>query len=156
MAGLACTSAISRSVSALPVALPPAWTIRRQAVPALQRQRQAPVRLGVEAHAAGDQLLDRSGRLADERLDRRRAAQTPARRERVLGVALRGVGCGQRRRQPALRPETGALPHRLLETLARHEHNLSAGLAGAQRRVHPGGAGADDHQILLSPTLTHA
>ena len=33
MLGLACTSSIRRSVSALPVALPPAWTIRRALCP---------------------------------------------------------------------------------------------------------------------------
>ena len=110
-------------------------------VTALEPERELAVRLGVEAHPASLQLLDRGRRLAGQHLDRARAAEAAAGGERVVGVALGRVVGGERRGEPALRPEARALGERL----ARDEHRAGAGLGRLERDVEAGGAAADDH-----------
>ena len=131
---------------ARPVSLPPAWTIRRAECPPSSPSASSPSGLGVEAHPARSQLLDGRRRLAGQHLDRARPAQAAPGGERVGGVALGRVVGGERRREPALRPEARALGERL----ARDEHRRGARRGGLERDVQPGGAAADHDHVALA------
>ena len=114
-------------------------------VAALEAQRQPPFLVEVEDDAARQQVADRGGRLLDQHLDRGGAAEPAAGGERVLGVALRRVARLERRGEPALRPEAGALRERR----ARDHADPAAQLGGAQCGPQSGGAAADDDDVVL-------
>jgi len=81
-------------------------------VAALEAQRKLAVGFEVEDDPARAQLADGGRRLVDQDLDRRRAAEPAARRDRVSGVLGRRVAGLERRREASLRPEAGALGER--------------------------------------------
>ena len=76
---------------------------------------------------------------------RRGAAEAAAGGDRVGGVAVGRVAGFERRGEPALRPEAGALGERR----AGDEADAAALLGGAQRRPESGGAAADDGDVVL-------
>ena len=82
-----------------PVALPPAWTIAADAVPALEAEREVAVAVGVEAHAERLEVADARRRLLAQDLGGRAAHEAAAGGERVLEVARRASP-----RRPARRP----------------------------------------------------
>jgi len=99
----------------------------------------------VEDDAARLQVADRCRRLLDQRPHRARAAEAAAGGERVLGVALRRVARFERRGEPTLRPEAGALRQRR----ARDDTDAAAPLGGAQCGPEAGGAASDDDDVVL-------
>ena len=128
---------------ARPVSLPPAWTIRRAECPPSSPSASSPSgsvskrtpRLISCSTAAG------ASRVSD--LDRARAAEAAPGGERVGRVALGRVVGGERRGEPALRPEARALGERL----ARDQRRAGARRGRLERDVEPGGAAADHHDL---------
>ena len=107
------TSADSWRVTRRPVALPPAWTMRRTRVAALQPEREAAVAVGVEAHAEPLEVAHARRRLA-RRGPRRRCAGTVPRPARDVSSRWRSRRVVERERggEPALRPVAGRLRER--------------------------------------------
>ncbi len=114
-------------------------------VAALEAERQPPFVVEVEVDAARLQVADRGRRFVDQDLDRGGAAEAAAGGDRVLGVARGRIARLERRGQPALRPEAGALGQRR----ARDDADAPAELGGAQRGPQSGGAAADDDDVVL-------
>ena len=77
-----------------------------------QPEREATVRVEVEANPTAHQRLDGRGGLSCEHLDRGDVAEPAAGGQRVLGVSRGGVVGRHRGGEPALRPEAGALAQR--------------------------------------------
>ena len=115
-------------------------------VAALEAQRQPPLVVEVEDDAARLQVADRGRRLLDQHPHRGGPAEAAAGGDRVGGVAVGRVVGFERRRQPALGPEAGALGERG----AGDEADAAALLRRPQRRPEPGGAAADDGDVELA------
>ena len=146
----AATSSASRPVIARPVCAAAGVDDAARRVPALEAERRgSPSGSRVEAHAAA--LAARAtaaGASRGQHLDRRRPAERRGRRRacRRRGAAGESSG-GERRREPALGPEAGALGERL----ARDErHRARRASAAAQRDVQAGGAAADDDDVAVA------
>ena len=134
----------SSRVMRRPVAAPPAWTIRRARVAALQPEREVAAAIGVEGHAQRLELAH--ARRATPRRARARRSHGPRPRpgrERVVRVQVRRVALGERGGDPALGPEAGGLGQRR----AAHERHARGQLRGHERGEQAGGAGADDGDV---------
>ena len=116
-------------------------------VAALEAEREVAVAVGVEDDADALQREDHLGRLVRQHLGGRAADQPAARALGVLEVQLRRVVDRERRGEPALRP----VARRLRERRGADDGDARAGLGGRQRRVEPGGAGADDRDVRVDP-----
>ena len=129
--------------------------MRRRVWPPSSPSDSSPSCVAVEDDAAPSSSCTAPGRLLDQDLDRRRTAEAAPRGDRVGGVAGGRVARLQRRGQPALRPEAGALG----EGGAGDEADRAAALGRAQRRPEAGRAAADDGDVelgalRLSPCLS--
>ncbi len=113
--------------------------------PPSRPERQPAFVVEVEDDAARLQVADRGRRLLDQHPHRGGAAEAAAGGDRVGGVAPGRVARFERRRQPALGPEAGALGERR----ARDDADAAALLGGAQRGPEAGGAAADDGDVVL-------
>ena len=114
-------------------------------VPTLQAQREPPEAVGVEAYPQRLQVLDARGRLVHEDLRRRVPDQLAPGALGVGEVALRGVVGGERGGEAALRPVAG----RLRQWCGGDENDPRALPGGAQRRIQPSRARADDREVGL-------
>jgi hypothetical protein len=114
-------------------------------VAALEPERQPSLLIEVEDDAAALQVADRGRRLVDEDADGGGAAEVAAGGDRVGGVGVRRVVGFERRRQPALGPEAGALGERG----AADEADPPAQLGGSQGGPEAGGAATDDGDVVL-------
>ena len=112
-------------------------------VSALEPERERAVAVGVEADAERLEVAHARRSLAAEDARRALARRAAARGERVGQVAVGRVLRGDRRGDAALRP----VARRLRERRARHEHDARALARGRERRVEPGGAGADHGDV---------
>ena len=119
--------------------------MRRLAWPPSSPSASRPFVVEVEDDAARLQVADRGRRLLDQDLHRGGPAEAAAGGDRVGGVALGRVAGLERRRQPALGPEAGALGERR----AGDEADAAALLGRAQRGPEAGGAAADDGDVEL-------
>ncbi len=93
-------------------------------VPALQAQRELAVLVEVELDAALAQVADRGRGLVDQCLHRSGSAEAASGVDRVGGVVGRRVAGLERRGEPSLSPEAGALGERL----ARDQADAAASL----------------------------
>ena len=128
-----------------PVALPPAWTMRRTECPPSRPEREPPEAVGVEAHPERLQVATHSGASctrisAAERLTSSRPARSVSARWQLGAVVGR-----ERGGEAALRP----VARRLRQRRGRDEHHPRALAGGAQRRVQAGRARADDRDVGL-------
>jgi hypothetical protein len=114
-------------------------------VPSLKPKRELAVVAEVEDDPARAQLADGIGGLLDQDLDCAGTAEPTAGGDRVGGVLLRRVARFERRREPALGPEAGALRERG----ARDKADRAAGLGCAQGGPEPGRATSDDGEVEL-------
>lgn len=114
-------------------------------VAALEAERELAVGLEVEDDPARAQLGDGRGRLVDQGLDRRGAAEPAPGGDRVGRVLAGRIAWFQRRGKSALRPETGALRERR----ARDEADRAALLRRLQGSPQTSGAAANDDDVVL-------
>ncbi len=126
-----------------PVALPPAWMIRRRLWPPSRPSARSPRRSASNFTPSCCSSRTRAGASSVRTSAARCARQAPSSGERVLEVQLRGVVERERRGRPALRPVRGGLGQRP----CRDERDASALAGGGQRGEQPGRAGADDDEV---------
>ena len=154
IAGSAATSAERRSVSARPVSLPPAWTIRRAVCPPSRPSASSPSGPRCRTARRSQEPIHR-GRAPPRRAPapRRAATEPAAGGERVGGVAVgRVVG---RQARPRARPAPSSWSSPGVACARRGPRARPPRRPG--RGVEPGGAAADDHHLrrcLIRPRST--
>ncbi len=126
-----------------PVAAPPAWTILRSRVAALEPEREVAAAVGVELDAELLKVAHAVGRLLAEHPHRALPSGLAAGGERVGGVLRGRVVRRQRRGDPALRP----VARGLRERRAADERDARPLVRGHERRVQAGGAGANNCDV---------
>ena len=126
-----------------PVAEPPACTIRRTEWPPSSPSARFAVAVGVEGHAERLELVHPRRRLLAEHPHGALPGGLAPGRERVRGVQLGRVALGQRRGDPALRPEARGLGQRR----ATHQRHARPQVGRHQGGEQPRRAGADDRHV---------
>ena len=145
VAAVSRTAATSARSISMPVAAPPAWTMRATEWPPSRARASSPCGVDVEHGAEGDELVHAVGSLVDEHAHGVDVAQPVAGGERVGEVEVGGVGIGAA--EHGGHAALGPPGRRHVEGGLGEHADPHAQARGPHRGRQAGDAGAEDEQV---------